>query len=213
MNYAFKGCAKLTNDTLSKFKLLNWDKEKVSSLQHTFYNCMNLTAVPLKFIGKNVKTIHECFVNTGITYLPNDVFNASTSGYNNFFYSKLQTITPKLTLDNFIGDYSSFVGCALNYRSIETLYNALPVNDSYINDDPKNKNEYTLYIGYNSKEPYIFERIKKLFNITEDNFELANERLPLAPLAEFSNSNEKGWYVTFTDETTEWGKDDIESIT
>lgn len=206
LNYTFKGCANLSDEVLNQFKLLNWDKERATTLNHTFYNCKSLTRIPTKFIGKNVQRMDNCFVNTSITYLPKDVFNALTLGYNCFFYSKLETISPKLTLDNLTGDYSSFVGCALSYKAIENLYNALPAApEGFTNSSPAGTNEYTLYIGYNSQEPYIVERLKNLFNIS-------SESLPMPTAGQFSNENAKGWYVTFTDENTDWGKDEIAPI-
>lgn len=204
MAQQFYDCWAITDDALSKFTIKNIDLEKIISIANTYKNAHNITKVNNIFYSNKVTDINNAYSGSGLKTIPAGLFDNVTNAESAFSYISDIKLEKGAGFPSLINGDDMFSGTKLSFSAIKQIYESLKQydNNGYDRHDGNNwwaYKRFAIILGYDADEPNIIDNIRKLLNISSDEFLNADgsPRLPQWPLAEYSNTNAKGWQITF----------------
>lgn len=208
----FRYCQSITAEDVEKFVITNLNLDSVTDYTAMFEYCTSLKRTPKNLIGPNCTNADYIFNASGVEYWADKIFDNVERIGHTFKSVDLKFVSTELKLDKLKYVFDSLADASLNYKSVETIHNALPVAPQEISGD-----DYKIVFGIDETEKNIVKNIQKLFGINPDDFSqwvsqkdgsLVTDgsgepiRLPLG--ASWSFTSSKGWLIGFTSNSYRW---------
>jgi hypothetical protein len=198
LNSLFWGCPKVTSAVLDKLTLEHYDKNLITSSQYLF-NGANINSINNKLLGSNLMQGQYVYSHcNNLTHLDGGILDNLVSGQHMFENTNIVSCDTSFGLPSLINGDCMFFGTEMPFKVIKQIYESLtpaPEDADYgvgSNNEPEN---YAITFGYNIDEENITKKLAKLFNI--DLVESGGE-LPFWIHGQYDNSNDKRWYISFT---------------
>lgn len=198
LNSIFWGCPKITFDVLDKLTIKNYNKNDITTAKYIF-NAADMGSINNKLLGNNLVDGQYAYSHcASLTHLNGGLLDNLINGQHMFENTNIKTCDTTFGLPSLINGDCMFFGTELPFDVIKQIYDSLtpaPDDVDYGNGSNNEPENYAITFGYDINEKNIEERLKKLFNIDPNKWP---DKLPFWILGQYDNSNDKKWYISFT---------------
>ena len=211
--WMFQYCKSITAEDVEKFVITNLNLDSVIDYTAMFERCASLKRTPKNLIGSNCVNAGYIFNETGVEYWADKIFDNVETISHTFRAVDLKFVSTELKLDKLRYVFDSLADASLNYKSVETIHNALPNAPQEISEP----NDYKIVFGIDETEKNIVKNIQKLFDINPDNFgqwtsqkdgslmtDGSGDPIKLPFGSSWALTSSKGWRIGFTSKSCRW---------